>query len=320
MERAVGVVAGPVKATGFPLRAPTVPRGVEVPEKPSTLGPDYDTEWARSPVASVLRTAISAGPVRLVVRTLAEPEIRGHDRLTDLLPGNGFDHPAPVIFAPNHHSHVDTALVVRAVPAAWRRRLATAAAADYFFDKRWKAHLSALALNAVPIDREMTGRKSADLMAGLIADGWSVVIYPEGGRSPDGWGQPFKRGAAYLSGRTGAAVVPVHIDGTDTILGKGTSRPKPGRTRVTFGRPLRPLDGESTRRFNERIAQAVAELADEASTDYWSARRRAAAGTTPSLSGPAYTGWRRQWDLAGRRQRGIAAWRNPPKRRWPDLD
>ena len=55
------------------------------------------------------------------------------------------------------------------------------------------------------------------------------MIYPEGGRSPDGWGQPFKGGAAYLSARTGAPVVPVHIDGTGSILGKGTSGPKPGR-------------------------------------------------------------------------------------------
>ena len=92
-------------------------------------------------------------------------------------------------------------------------------------------------------------------MAGLIDDGWSLVIYPEGGRSPDGWGQTFRGGAAYLAGRTGAPVVPVYIDGTDSIMGKGTSVPKPGRTRVTFGSPLRRRPEESTRRFNERIAR-----------------------------------------------------------------
>ena len=79
----------------------------------------------------------------------------GLDRLSDL---TGRAEPPPVIFAPNHHSHLDTGLMVRAVPAAWRNWLVTAAAADYFFDKRWKAGLSALALNAIPIDRESTGR------------------------------------------------------------------------------------------------------------------------------------------------------------------
>ena len=120
----------------------------------------------------------------------------------------------------------------------------------------------------------------------LIADGYSLVIYPEGGRSPDGWGQSFKGGAAYLSSRTGAPVVPVFIDGTGSIFGKGMKKPKPGRTKVIFGHPLMPEDGESTRRFNARIEAAVTALGDEALTDYWTARRRAHAGTSPSLVRP----------------------------------
>ncbi len=152
----------------------------------------------------------------------------------------------------------------------------------------------------------------------LVDDGWSLVIYPEGGRSPDGWGQPFKGGAAYLAGRTGAPVVPVFIDGTGSIFGKGMKRPKPGRTRVVFGVPMRPAEGESTRRFNARIEAAVATLADESLTDFWTARQRAAAGTSPILTGPEHTSWRRQWDLSTQRTHGIAGWRRRPTRRWPD--
>jgi 1-acyl-sn-glycerol-3-phosphate acyltransferase len=320
-EQAVSRAAAPLRGAGFPYRPPTVPRGVEVPAEAPTLGADYDTEWARSPAAKVARRVVVGGPQRLLIDWVTDPEVSGGDRLTDLLRVADRDDSAPpaVIFAPNHHSHLDTALMVRAVPPPWRPHLVTAAAADYFFDKRWKATLAALALNAIPVDREVTNRRSADLMAGLIEDGWSLVIYPEGGRSPDGWGQTFKGGAAYLAGRTGAPVVPVYIDGTDSIMGKGASVPKPGRTRVTFGSPLHRQPDESTRRFNDRIERAVAALADESTTDYWSARRRAAAGATPSLAGPAYSGWRRRWDLAGRRRRGIAGWRSKPKRRWPDL-
>ncbi len=322
VERAVGRATATGRNVGFPYRAPTVPRGVEVPEEPPSLGADYDTAWARSPGARVARGVIAEGPMRLVVRSLADPEIFGTDRLEDWRRGdstNGDDEPHPLIFAPNHHSHLDTALMVRAVPFTWRRRLVVAAAADYFFDQRWKATLAALSLNAIPIDRESTGRKSADMIRQLVDDGWSLVIYPEGGRSPDGWGQDFKGGAAYLSARTGAPVVPVFIDGTGSIFGKGMKRPRPGRTRVVFGSPMRPDDGESTRRFGTRIEAAVTTLADEATTDYWTARRRAAAGTSPRLGGPEYTGWRRQWDLSKRRTEGIAGWRRPPTRRWPDL-
>jgi 1-acyl-sn-glycerol-3-phosphate acyltransferase len=321
VERAVGRVTAPGRNIGFPYRAPTAPRGVEVPVEPPSLGADYETDWARSPAARVARGVIAEGPMRAVVRGLADPEVFGVDRLDDLRrqAAERDGAPPPLIFAPNHHSHVDTALMFRAVPFTWRKRLVVAAAADYFFDKRWKATISALSLNAIPIDREATGRRSADMIRDLIDDGWSLVIYPEGGRSPDGWGQDFKAGAAYLSSRTGAPVVPVFLDGTGSIFGKGMKRPKPGRTRVVFGTPLHPIDGESTRRFNARIQAAVTTLADEATTDWWAARRRAADGTSPRLGGPDYTGWRRQWDLTTRRRQGIAAWRQPPTRRWPDL-
>ena len=315
-ERIVRSAAKPLRSHGFPYRAPSVPKGVEVPREPSKLGANYDTEWARGPVARAARGLIAEGPLRLLVKGVANPDVVGLDRLHDL---SRLDDPPPVIFAPNHHSHVDTALMIRAIPACWRRELVVAAAADYFFDQQWKAVLSALALNAIPIDREVTGRKSSDQFRDLMSDGHSLLIYPEGGRSPDGWGQEFKGGAAYLSTRTGAPVVPVFIDGSGAIYGKGMKRPKPGRTKVVFGAPLRPVDGENTRRFNARIEAAVTRLGDEALTDYWTATKRAAQGSSPKLTGPEYNGWRRQWELGEHRKLGAAGLRRRQQRRWPDL-
>jgi 1-acyl-sn-glycerol-3-phosphate acyltransferase len=315
-ERAVRRAVTPLRNFGFPYRTPTVPHGVEVPLEASGLGAHYDTEWARQPLASSVRNVITEGPIRLAARLLTDPEILGTDRLSDLA---ALDDPPSLIFAPTHHSHLDTGLMIRAVPTPWRRKLVVAAAADYFFDKRWKAALSALSLNAIPIDREVTGRKSSDMIRELIDDGYSLVIYPEGGRSPDGWGQDFKGGAAYLSARTGAPVVPVFIDGTGAIFGKGMKRPRPGRTQVVFGAAMWPVDGETTRRYSARIEAAVTTLGDEALTDFWTARQRAAAGTSPSLSGPDHTGWRRDWALAERRKLGHAGLRRRQQRRWPDL-
>ena len=87
-----------------------------------------------------------------------------------------------------------------------------------------------------------------------------------------------KGGAAYLSSRTGAPIVPVFIDGTGAIFGKGMKRPRLGRTRVVFGAPLLPGADESTRRFNARIERAVTVLGDESTTDYWTSLRRDAEG------------------------------------------
>ena len=144
---------------------------------------------------------------------------------------------------------------------AHRHQVFAGAAADYFFDTRVKGTLAALTLNAFPIDREVTGRKSSDQLRRLIDDGWSLVIFPEGGRSPDGWGQDFKGGAAYLSIRCGVPIVPVHLAGTGRILPKGKNRPKPGRTVVTFGKPLIPGEGERSQTLADRLERAVAALA-----------------------------------------------------------
>jgi hypothetical protein len=66
---------------------------------------------------------------------------------------------------------------------------------------------------------------------------------------------------------------------------------------VTFGTPLWPDRGEKARPFSARIEAAVATMADEAATDWWTARKRAARGATPSLQGPDASSWRRSWLL-----------------------
>ncbi|MEN9803672.1 MAG: hypothetical protein RIS41_519 [Actinomycetota bacterium] len=316
-ERLVRPLATRFVRRGFPYTAPTVPRGVTVPADEPDLGADYDTDWARRGPANVVRRGLVNGPIRWMVKGVASPTVYGTDRLADL---SRLDDPPALIFTPNHHSHLDTALMATVVPEPWRSKLVVAAAADYFFDKKWKATMAALSLNAIPIDREVTGRKSSEMIKTLIEDGWSLVIYPEGGRSPDGWGQDFKGGAAYLSSRTDAPVVPVFIDGTGAIFGKGMKRPKAGTTKVVFGHPLRADEGENTRRFSARIEAAVTALGDESLTDFWTARQRAARQESPRLTGPEYTGWRRQWALSERRSLGTAGVRRRQNRRWPNLD
>ena len=300
-------------AAGFPYRAAPTPTSVEPAPRKKYTGIDYDTEWARSFGARLARLAVLEGVITPTMQVLASPERRGLDNLEEL---RNVDPPQPVIFAANHHSHVDTPLLLSTIPEPWRHRMFVAAAADYFFTSRVTSTASALVLNAIPIERTRVSRRSADDAAVLIDDGWSLLIYPEGGRSPDGWGQPFRGGAAYLALRCGVPVVPVHVEGTGRILRKGKKRPTPSATRLTFGRPLWADESEDSRRFAARIERAVAALADEATTDWYTARRRAHEGTTPPLSGPdAPSPWRRAWALG---DRGPTRRRASP-RKWPDL-
>ncbi len=290
---------------GFPYAAPTRPGTLPAEPSRSQLGPAYDTDWARRYPARLARAALVEAVVRPAVAVLASPRVDGLDRLEVLSrPGE------PVIFAANHHSHLDTPVVLASLPEPWRHHVFVGAAADYFFSTRAGAAASALVIGAIPIERTRVTRRSADQAADLLAQGWSMLIFPEGGRSPDGWGQAFRGGAAYLSQRCTVPVVPLHLAGTGRILGKGAKMPRPASVRVTFGDALRPESGENATRYAARIERAVAALADEVTTDWWQARRRAAAAETPSLSGPDAASWRRAWALRDRSRRA-------PRPVWP---
>ena len=303
-----------LRQLAFPLVAPTTPEGVEPRPKERRTGADYDTEWARTFRARWTRTVLLEAVLRPTAAAVARPRRRGVDRLADLRDLRGPDGATrPVIFCANHHSHVDTPIVLTSLPEPWRYQVFVGAAADYFFRTRATSAAASLVLNAIPIERATVTRRSADLAASLIEEGWSMLIFPEGGRSPDGWGQDFRGGAAYLARRTGAPVVPIHLSGTDRVLPKGAKRLRPGPTTVTFGDPIHAGEGEDTRRLAARIEAAVAALADEHTSDWYSARVRAHAGETPGLSGPDVPSWRRAWALGERspRTRGKAAW--PPR-------
>ena len=284
------------QARGFPLRPPSVPGEMELPKTPSQTRADFPTDWARQWPARIGRAAIVEGPMRAAVWLLAAPLRQGTERLGTV--------EGPLIFAANHHSHMDTPLLLTSIPEPWRHKTAVGAAADYFFSTRLTGSVSALVIGAIPVERNRVGRRSADLAAGLLEQGWSLLIFPEGGRSPDGWGQPFRGGAAYLAGRCGVPVAPVHMGGTGRILRKGSVLPQPATATVTFGNPISPADGERATQFAARIEAAVAALADEAATDWYSARRRAHAGESPALTGPEPSDWRRAWAHGTSRNRG----------------
>jgi 1-acyl-sn-glycerol-3-phosphate acyltransferase len=289
----------------FPLAPPTWPDSLTPPPERPTLGSAYDTAWARRYPARFARVLLTELITRPAVVALARPSIEGDDRLAHLR--------EPVIFAANHASHVDTPLLLSVLPEQWRHRTVVAAGADYFFDNRVKAAVSALTINAIPIERLKVSRDSVNRASALLAEGWSLLIFPEGGRSPDGWGQSHTAGAAWLAVRTGRAVVPVHLDGTRDILPRGSSRLRPGTTRVTFGRPIRPVAGTDARELSGRIERSIAALSDERTTDWYTARVRAAQQGSPDLTGPPVAPWRRNWALGadGGKQRSAKV------QRWP---
>jgi 1-acyl-sn-glycerol-3-phosphate acyltransferase len=286
-------------------RRSQVPRSAEPYVLPSR-STVFPSDWSRRRPAIAAREVAQKAGLEPLFRSQVRTRVEGLDVL-DRVKG-------PVIFAANHASHLDTPLLLLSLPDEWRRRTAVAAAADYFFDTWWRAVGSSLLFNTFPIDRR--GGSMATTPGEVLADGWSLVIFPEGTRSRDGWLGTFRMGAAFLACEHDVPVVPVAHRGTFAAMPRGQGWPSPGRRQLTvrFGEPLRP-DGQSVRDFAPRIKDAVATLLDEERTTWWESRLRSASGRTPDPAGPQVAQWRRVWEqsespeVADSPSSRLAAWR-----------
>ncbi len=216
------------------LSKPQRPITLDEPHTKSKLGSNYDTGWSRRYGVRLIRAMLLDAVVRPGVELIASPEIKNQDRIDHLS--------APVIFAANHSSHLDTPVMLSTLPAKFRHRCVVGAGADYFFDKRWKAILWSGVLSAIPIERSKPSRRAGELAVDLVKEGWNLLIFPEGGRTPDGLGQQHKTGVAQLAIRTRAPIVPIYLEGTYEILNKTSKRFKPGTVTASYGSPIYASD------------------------------------------------------------------------------
>jgi 1-acyl-sn-glycerol-3-phosphate acyltransferase len=215
-----------------------------------------------------------------LIAAYTRARVVGHEHLGEAEP--------PVIFVANHSSHIDTPVILRALPRQWRRRTAVAAAADYFYRVPLVAHAVTLAFNTVAVQRNAGGvvPDAASQVERLVRDGWSLLVFAEGTRSRDGTVGRLRSGAAVLAAEQGIAIVPVHVSGTHAVMppGRRWMRRAPGRlpgTRqsiaVHFGPPVEPREGEHRTEVMERVRLFFeASGADTTPDKRIAARRRAA--------------------------------------------
>ncbi len=162
----------------------------------------------------------------LILRTSLSPVmVFGRERL---------DLRAPHVFAANHISAMDIPVLYTQVPVQFR-----IVANRYLFRYPFVGwHLKRS--GQIPIDRSTPRATFKSLTAAVhdLAMGISVVIFPEGGRSPDGRVKPFMNGAFYLAVKAQVAVVPVAIVGTFEMLPMNTFHIMPRELELHFGEPI----------------------------------------------------------------------------------
>ena len=151
--------------------------------------------------------------------------VYGADRIA---PGQSY------IIAPNHQGYADILALLRTMPLSFRWVLKKELLRIPFFG--W-----ALArMGTVSVDRADRRRavQSLNRARCKFSDGWSVLIFPEGTRTPDGNLQPFKKGAFMLAVHTGIPILPVTINGAFRVMPRKTLLFRPGHVTVTIGAPI----------------------------------------------------------------------------------
>ena len=165
----------------------------------------------------------------------------------------------PFIFVANHSSHADTPALMRAMPSPIRRRMTAAAAADYFFTSWIRGFVAFLVCNAFPFPRK--GRDGIERAKWLLANGWHVMLFPEGTRSLDGTIKPFRPGVGVIAAESGATVIPVALLGMGRVFPKGAPLPRRASVEVRIGAPMCFERDEDAGEITRQIEEAVRALA-----------------------------------------------------------
>ncbi|HET7660559.1 MAG TPA: lysophospholipid acyltransferase family protein [Oryzihumus sp.] len=196
------------------------------------------------PAASVLAAAGRKLAWRAGFATL------GHGvAVTGRLPAGG------CVLVANHASHADTAALLAALPA--RAAPVAAAAADHWFATPGRALVCRALTGGRAVRRHGGGMADLLALAPLLAQGRTVIVFPEGSRTRDGTLGQFRSGAFTLATRAGVPVVPVALVGTAELLDlDGELRPAP--VEVRLGAPMRPGRDDAASSAREQVAAALA--------------------------------------------------------------
>ena len=222
--------------------------------------------WNRTMLPYWLRRVSLPTWILPLGRVFARVRVEGLDHLARL--------EGPVVFAANHQSHLDTPVILMALPRRWRYATAVAMAKEFFtphfhktgFSRRARFtnglnyYLASLFFNAFPIpQREAGARQTLRYIGQLFEEGQSLLIFPEGKRTMHGEINEFRGGIGMIGARLGVPVVPVRLIGADKVLHQKARFPTAGHVVVRFGPALR-LRGDDYAALAAQVEQAVRSL------------------------------------------------------------
>lgn len=238
--------------------------------EPSRGGASFHyPRWPQSWLVRLLRAAVFTLLARPALLILGWPRVIGRENLRNVK--------APILVISNHVTYFDPVLILHALPARLRRRLAVAMDGERlesmrnpppdlrFFSRllnRTQYFLALALFNVFPLPRQAGFRKSFAFAGDLIDRGWSVLIFPEGELTRDGRVAPFRAGIGLLATGLGVPVVPARLDGLFALKQAGKRHAAPGQIKISIGPPLAIDATRPAEEIARDLQQHVAALAE----------------------------------------------------------
>ena len=174
----------------------------------------------------------------LIMKTILSPfTVTGLDKI---------DTTKPHLYAVNHLSAMDIPALYVGLPFQFHI-MAKKSLFHYPF-LGWHLRRS----GQIPVDAEsaLASMRSLNRAAESLKSGMPLVIFPEGGRSPDGHLQPFMSGGFYVAIKAGIDIVPMALIGTFDLLPMNTFHIKPRPLELLVGEPI-SAKGYSSRQVDQ---------------------------------------------------------------------
>lgn len=200
--------------------------------------------------SSLLVYRIARGLIRWILYPWLRVRFEGIEHL---------DQPGPVIVAPVHRSHLDSALLgpitTRRVRALGKESLFTTPGVGWL----------CAALGAIPVRRAEADRDAMNAARMLLDRGEMLVVFPEGTRTSGEVVAPLFDGPGWLAARTGAPVVPIGIAGTSEAFPPGAAWIRRSTVTIVVGPPIAaPVAAEGARAVSRsRLRTFTASLAEQ---------------------------------------------------------
>src|SRR6185312_6140493 len=176
---------------------------------------------------------------------MAKPTALGVERLSGQR--------GPLLFISNHVTYIDAGLLMFAMPARYRARLAIAMQGELLAAMRTPPQqmnafqrllenvsywLVTALFDVFPLPQRSGFRESFAFAGESVDRGYSVLVFPEGRRTTDGEISPFRAGVGILAQQLKIPIVPMRIDGLFPLKQKRRRFARRGQIKVLVGEPV----------------------------------------------------------------------------------